>query len=66
MAAVVVAFDGGGSIQRCSMASAMDYSRAMVRQRWPAQQEDKRVAQGEATKQPAGAMRGQEGSATRG
>ena len=43
----VVAFDGGGSIRWCSMASAMDYSKVMVRQRWPARQEDERGAQGE-------------------
>ena len=37
MAAVVVAFDGGGSIQLSSMASAMEYGKAIARQRWSAQ-----------------------------
>ncbi len=66
MAAMVVAFNGGGSIQWHLMASAMDYGKAMARQRWPAQQEDERVVKGEATQQPAGAMRGRKGSAMRG
>jgi hypothetical protein len=48
------------------MALVIDYGKAMARQRWLAQQEDERVAQGEATQQPAGAMRGQEGGTTRG
>ena len=39
--------------------------KVMVRQRWPAQREDKRAAQGEATQQPAGAMGGREGGAAR-
>ena len=59
MAAVVVVFDGGGSICWCMMVSAMDYGNVMVRQRWLAQQEDERGAQEEATQKPSGMMRGQ-------
>jgi hypothetical protein len=40
------------------MMVAMDYGKSMARQRWLAQQEDARMAKGEATQQPAGAMRG--------
>jgi hypothetical protein len=46
MAVVVVAFDGSSSVQWGLMALAMDYGKAMARQKWPAQQEDKRGAQG--------------------
>ena len=49
-----MAFDG----------TAMDYGKAMARQRRLAQLEDERAAQGEATQQPAGVMRGREGCAT--
>ena len=44
----LMAFDG----------TAMDYGKAMARQRRLAQLEDERAAQGEATQQPAGVMRG--------
>ena len=47
----LMAFDG----------TAMDYGKAMARQRRLAQLEDERAAQGEATQQPAGTMIGQEG-----
>jgi hypothetical protein len=51
MAAVVVAFDGDKSVRKCLIALSM---------------EDEREVQEEATQQPAGMMRGQEGGATRG
>ena len=47
------AFDGVGDGLR----------KAMVMQRWLAQQEDKRTVQGEAAEQPASTMRGQEDGA---
>jgi len=47
MAAVAVAFDSGRSVQRCLMASLMDYGKVMARRRWLAQREDKRVMQRE-------------------
>ncbi len=43
---------------------AMDYGKVMARQRRLAQLDDERAAQGEATQQPAGVMRGREGCAT--
>jgi len=61
---------GGGSVRwqwQSLMAfdgTAMEYGKAMARQRRPAQQEDERAAQGDATQQPAGVMRGREGGAT--
>ena len=51
-----MAFDG----------TALDYGKAMERQRRLAQLEDERAAHGEATQQPAGMMRGQEGGTMRG
>jgi hypothetical protein len=65
MAAVVVVFDGDDSVQWRSMVLAMDYDKEMARQRWPAQRKDERVAQGEATQQLAGVMRGQESGTKR-
>jgi len=50
----LMAFDG----------TAMDYGKAMARQRRLAQLEDERAAQGEATQQPVGVMRGREGCTT--
>ena len=43
--------------------AVMDYGKAMAMQIRLAQLEDERAVQGEATQQPAGVMRGQEGCA---
>jgi hypothetical protein len=62
---------GGGGVRwwwQSSMAfngMVMDYGKAMARQRRLAQLEDERAAQGKATQQPAGVMKGQEGCTTK-
>jgi hypothetical protein len=61
-----VAFDDGGRISWCLMESAMDYDKAMATQRMAGTTRGREGVQGEATKQQAGRMRGQESGTTRG